>query len=686
VCLYATDFASTMATFVHPMTDDAVMSALPAQPFIYDNSAAINLVAATDTITGSTTGVDESIPLSHSSYGASGWEANDLRDSHYSRVDSYKTIGAFENVTMIASYPSGSQVYETKYVDNAHMFGYSTCETFGRCTGSGMEAGSKCKGGKGYCYTSSAGTLECGRTISTSNRFGGNVQQVYKQNPGSTAWVIKPCPRGSPATNGGATGTVVTSKRLLITGCMLTADANYLPNAEIHLPQACATPNHTSAGCVFPGALNYAPGATESAFCRYRTDGCTSPTSLNYNSLATFDDGSCIERVAGCTITQDSYSLQSYAATPSLTNLDPNTPGYKGLYHDENIRWIDRHREIDHPGMQKTVTNPSSDANVLSGCIIAIEGCMEAEAANYDPKATINSQTWCVPKVEGCMDPIAVNFDPAATTQLPFPYCSYVAGCMDPVGLNYNSRATYQPTTGMFKCFYPVYGCLDPAAQNEGCSEASSTKCMGADERPLATVNNEYMCQFPPPASDAVAPDGQVLTVSVTLVVGGGAQSNLNKGKKMQDAFNAQYATDGGKYDMFMTDVATGTVYDSSKFTGRRLSGAARRMQAAEGTSTTFQREAASAAAAAAAIANVNSLGVSKNALTAVFADIPGVTVESGGVATAIFAAKRGGGMSGGAVAGLIIGILVVLLVLGGGLFMWHKKQKEGKSVTVVPA
>ena len=73
-------------------------------------------------------------------------------------------------------------------------------------------------------------------------------------------------------------------------------------------------------GCLFPGAVNFAPGAKESGKCIYHTKGCTSPTALNYNSEAVENDpdNPCVEPVLGCTLSTDSY-----------TNVDAGTPAYK---------------------------------------------------------------------------------------------------------------------------------------------------------------------------------------------------------------------------------------------------------------------------------------------------------------------------------------------------------------------
>ena len=79
-----------------------------------------------------------------------------------------------------------------------------------------------------------------------------------------------------------------------------------------------------------------------------------------------------------------------------------------------------------------SVLNHDPSANTLAGCVLAIEGCMDPTALNYDPDATVDSGDWCVPIVHGCMLPswggdaladgdgggqshLALNYDPSAT-------------------------------------------------------------------------------------------------------------------------------------------------------------------------------------------------------------------------------------------------------------------------------
>ena len=63
-------------------------------------------------------------------------------------------------------------------------------------------------------------------------------------------------------------------------------------------------------GCTDQTALNYDPLATtDDGSCCY-VAGCTDPTANNYNTSACYDDGSCVFPIYGCT-------------DPVATNFDP---------------------------------------------------------------------------------------------------------------------------------------------------------------------------------------------------------------------------------------------------------------------------------------------------------------------------------------------------------------------------
>lgn len=113
--------------------------------------------------------------------------------------------------------------------------------------------------------------------------------------------------------------------------------------------------------------------ATTGAFIAYAnvevedvSIGCTDETAINYEPLASIDDGSCIDAVYGCT---DALAL----------NYNP-------------------------------------DANSDDGsCIIALSGCTDETAVNYNPEANIDDGS-CEEEVLGCNDSTALNFDELANT------------------------------------------------------------------------------------------------------------------------------------------------------------------------------------------------------------------------------------------------------------------------------
>lgn len=94
--------------------------------------------------------------------------------------------------------------------------------------------------------------------------------------------------------------------------------------------------------------------------------GCTDPLALNFDELATFDDGSCIEAILGCT-------------SEDALNYNP----------------------------EATVDDGS--------CIGVIYGCTDETAPNYNPDANADDGS-CEEEVLGCIDVEAINYNELANT------------------------------------------------------------------------------------------------------------------------------------------------------------------------------------------------------------------------------------------------------------------------------
>eukprot|EP01043_Picozoa_sp_COSAG02_P000581 COSAG02_NODE_10_length_59045_cov_19.973365_30_plen_5873_part_00 len=141
-------------------------------------------------------------------------------------------------------------------------------------------------------------------------------------------------------------------------------------------------------GCTYPSAINYNPLATQdNASCLFRIWGCTDSNATNYIAAADVDDGSCMYVVPGCTY---------------------GTPGC----------------EYGEPGC---AYNYDEKATIDDGsCIhVAHIGCMDPTMFSFNSDANVHSDEACVPFVYGCTDSNAYNF--LATANSESGNCSYNA-------------------------------------------------------------------------------------------------------------------------------------------------------------------------------------------------------------------------------------------------------------------
>jgi len=447
-------------------------------------------------------------------------------------ADTLEPLGTYNNVSYVRSpMAKSTHNFEAFAFSGTNNYGLGTCLWIGQCNAQNILSngvniggpdltGSKCHAVHngvrydGYCFESAENTLTCGHMTSLETRFGNLLRELDAPRlPYANVDGPYRCARGSTAVTSGEH----TDVRLLVGGCMISDDTNYLLDAEIHVPALCAQPADFRPGCMLPGGTNFDITAVQPTDCAFPgTRGCTSSTALNYDWDAMVDDGSCIEAFWGCTIPAGAYA----------------EVGYNTSFVGSPLRGAG---EVPYP-QQAAVGNYDPMANALSSCALVIEGCMDPTAVNYDSQATANTNTWCIPRVVGCMMPSATsdeacslvpasahcrdrfsaNFNPMATVD---EGCIAARlGCTSSTALNYDSFATQD-----FDCYEPTAGCLDRRALNFGCTAPGSSTC---EDRP--SVHTPGLCTFfysppslPPPSPNPPGAYAASFVVKVVLTVAG---------------------------------------------------------------------------------------------------------------------------------------------------------------------
>ena len=193
--------------------------------------------------------------------------------------------------------------------------------------------------------------------------------------------------------------------------------------------------------------------------CEPFSYGCTDAMAQNYNADVNTEDGSCYYQ-AGCTQAGYlEYYTQGYEA--DFDNGSCNTLAVFGCMDSEAFNY-NPEANVDNEGCIPVVlgcTNPlafnyNSAANTDDdSCIPFIYGCTDATMFNYDPEANAEDGS-CIPYIYGCTDSSAFNYDPAANTDNGS--CEeVVVDCMDPLAYNYNELAN-EPADN---CLYDA-GCI----------------------------------------------------------------------------------------------------------------------------------------------------------------------------------------------------------------------------------
>jgi len=263
----------------------------------------------------------------------------------------------------------------------------------------------------------------------------------------------------------------------VVFGCMDNTMFNY-NDAATNDDGSCIDFNH---GCTDASADNYLPSAnTDDGTCYWL--GCTTGPlavwsqeaaggSMNFDSNATVDDGSCIPAVWGCTISGNwNYNPSANFGSGILSDgtscgyadcmCIPIIPGCTDTTADNYITPVDEMTDVNYDdgsceylgctdpiatnysftGSSPVVDGPNGNLTYLNGTAVDdglctyIGGCMDATACNYDASATVDNGlcNYC-----GDTDVSTINndgADPSCTTG-----CEY---CYGPTNLQIISQTT----------------------------------------------------------------------------------------------------------------------------------------------------------------------------------------------------------------------------------------------------
>lgn len=178
--------------------------------------------------------------------------------------------------------------------------------------------------------------------------------------------------------------------------------------------------------------------------------GCTDSTALNYNPLATIDDGSCIGVVPP--------SSNVYVFTASGVNFSTDTLIVNvGDTIEFNLGTNHNAVEVSQSTWLANGATSNGGFNIGFGVVDTFVP-LTAQTyyfvcqphVNLGMKAVIIANA-VVSQVSGCTDSLAINYNPLATIDdSSCVYCTY--GCTDSLAINYDTLATCDDTS----CVYPL--------------------------------------------------------------------------------------------------------------------------------------------------------------------------------------------------------------------------------------
>jgi len=349
-----------------------------------------------------------------------------------------------------------------------------------------------------------------------------NFDSLANTHDGSKcSYAISGCTDSNADNFESAASALDSSCKFLVTGCMTATALNY-----DSLATKSGICREAEEGCMDNTASNFNKFATyqSTTVCVQLVTGCTETGSLNLNSLANADDGSCIEAVAGCMDSvagnydvanniddpaapcfyyvegcTSSFAL-NYDTLATINSLNvclfPSAEnGRKGCTDSTYVEYL-AIATIDSGCVtkyargctQKAAANYDPSATIYDGSCVAkpLSGCAVADDTNYNPSVVVSDPTACSNTKTGCMDSQSLCYNPVAVQDDGSCYntgCAGAFGCTDSVATNYNPAAAKERSA--LDCAYPpATGCARPDATNYdpsaiGCDASNPSCCTG---------------------------------------------------------------------------------------------------------------------------------------------------------------------------------------------------------------
>ena len=248
-------------------------------------------------------------------------------------------------------------------------------------------------------------------------------------------------------------------------------------------------------GCMDPNALNYDSLATlDDGSCNYPTPiyGCTDPTSANFNPWATVNDYSCFLGASSCPPGQSSLQILftpdqwphetswtlfgdsgAVASAPQGTysGVTPGVPISTYICVDELLLYDIVIGDSYGDGMGGSTSGGTMDGNLqIFDCIGNELFNLNDSVPNSNFGTTFTSPQFLVPgcvttnPIEGCTDPLSLEFNPLAVIDDTSCVTPRIQGCTDPNSFNYDPNAN---TSEVVEGFYTLQ-ILDGASDGWG--------------------------------------------------------------------------------------------------------------------------------------------------------------------------------------------------------------------------